>query len=57
MEEFVTTIELARECGVTPFWIRQCIHAHRLKAKMFGGSFVIERTEADRFKRERERLR
>jgi len=57
MEEFVTTIELARECGVTPFWIRQCIHAHRLKAKMFGGSFVIERTEEDRFKRERERLR
>jgi excisionase family DNA binding protein len=48
----LTTAEVARMLGVSQSRVRQFILAKRLVAKKLGRDLAIERTEAERFKRE-----
>ena len=48
----VTTAEVARMLGISQSRVRQFILAGRLKAKKLGRDLVIERKEAERFRRE-----
>jgi excisionase family DNA binding protein len=48
----LTTEEVARMLGVSQSRVRQFVLAKRLKAKKLGRDLVIERREAERFKRE-----
>ena len=48
----LTTSEVARMLGISQSRVRQYILAKRLKAKKLGRDLVVEREEAERFKRE-----
>jgi excisionase family DNA binding protein len=48
----LTTAEVARMLGVSQSRIRQFVMAGRLKAKKLGRDLVIEKKEAERFRRE-----
>jgi len=48
----LTTAEVARMLGVSQSRVRQFILAKRLKAKKLGRDLVIEKAEAERFRRE-----
>jgi excisionase family DNA binding protein len=48
----LTTVEVARMLGISQSRVRQYILAKRLKAKKFGRDLVVERKEAERFRRE-----
>ena len=48
----LTTAQVARMLGVSQSRVRQFVLTKRLKAKKFGRDLVIERKEAERFRRE-----
>jgi excisionase family DNA binding protein len=52
-EEFLTTREAAKSLGFAEDTVRRYINEGLIKAKMFGNSWAVSRTEVERYRREK----